>query len=67
MIQIGKRSLILIKIFIVILYWLLIFPIGLLCRILGVETLDFSWRNGPKTYWNIRKNEKPADRYSKQL
>lgn len=55
------------KLFLFILYWLLIFPIGLICRILGIETLDLGWRIGKGTYWNDRKNESAVERYTNQL
>jgi hypothetical protein len=67
MIQIGKRSLILTKLLLIILYLLLIIPIGLLCRILSIETLDLGWRIGKKTYWNARKNGSAVERYTNQF
>lgn len=50
-----------------ILYWLLILPLGMIHRILGLKTLDFSWRNGANTYWEPRGDSAATERYRKQV
>lgn len=57
---IGERSLCLIKLITVLLYWLIIAPIGMVRQLIGIRDLDFRWKDGSVTYWDQCRNTLPV-------
>lgn len=68
MIKIGKRSLNLTRVLAILVYWLLIFPIGLFQKIFDISNFDPGLDESAKSYWMPRKEvKKPIDRYRRQF
>ena len=52
----------------VVLYWLIVMPVGLVRRLFGIQDIDFRWRDGTLTYWHQRQSKLAAKRrYNSQF
>lgn len=61
-------SLNLTKLGMVILYWIIIVPTGLVRRLLGIRDIDFRWHDGSITYWHQHQDKSTAKhRYNNQF
>ncbi|MBU0529150.1 sxtJ [bacterium] len=53
------------RVILIILFYLIVTPIGLIARIFGAKFLDLSWQSNVKSYWNRR--EKTVSDLEKQF
>ncbi|MBT3234677.1 MAG: hypothetical protein HN353_01860 [Bdellovibrionales bacterium] len=49
------------RLFIFLIYWGGICPLGILRKIIGIRSLDYKWMSDQETYWFMRPRSKSAD------